>query len=152
MERFHSAPEHYLSCLHLALHHTIRERHNLDDGAATESSCWVPDSPESLCFARLFNVQPPVPLRALKANLYGKFIAIRGTVVRVSPVQPRVTHLAFRCVSCQDRQVVLLQSGRFAPPPKCQSGPCRSKQFEPLRSDPATRTVDRQMIRIQVRE
>lgn len=152
VDRFHSTPEHHLSCLHLALHQTIRERHRLDDNAepGPETCSWSPESPEPLCFVRLFNVQPAVPLRALKANLYGKFIAVRGTVVRVSPVQPRVTHLAFRCINCQDRQVVLLQAGRYAPPPKCASGPCRSKNFEPLRSDPATRTIDRQVIRIQV--
>ena len=35
----------------------------------------------------------------------GKFVAVRGTVVRVSSVKPLVTHMAFSCNTCKETQV-----------------------------------------------
>ena len=38
-------------------------------------------------------------------TILGKFVAIRGTVVRVSNVKPLVTNMAFSCNLCGEMQV-----------------------------------------------
>lgn len=88
---------------------------------------------------RIYNYDPVTPLKNLKASSYGKifisfafyefyqyiaefslviqnflflgkFVAIRGTVVRVSSVKPLVTHMAFKCNTCKEIQVICYKS------------------------------------------
>lgn len=69
---------------------------------------------------RVYNYEPLTPLRTLRANLYGKYVAIRGTVVRVSNIKPICTKLAFTCNSCGDTQSLHLPDGKFTTPTKVQ--------------------------------
>lgn len=73
----------------------------------------------SLSF-RLYNYEPLTPLKSLRANLYGKFVAVRGTVVRVSNIKPLCSKLAFACNSCGDTQSVTLPDGKYTIPTKVQ--------------------------------
>ncbi|KAI9340418.1 Minichromosome maintenance deficient 8 [Zopfochytrium polystomum] len=88
-------------------------------------------------------------LKELKANLMGRFIAVKGTVVRVSSIKPLVTVLAFSCSSCQTIQEVKQIDGKFKPPVRCTMTGCRGKNFAAERSSPQTVTSDWQRIRIQ---
>ena len=71
-----------------------------------------------LLFIRVYNYEPLTPLRTLRANLYGKYVAIRGTVVRVSNIRPICTKLAFTCNNCGDTQSLHLPDGKFTTPTK----------------------------------
>uniref|UniRef100_A0A673GDQ8 DNA helicase MCM8 n=1 Tax=Sinocyclocheilus rhinocerous TaxID=307959 RepID=A0A673GDQ8_9TELE len=69
-------------------------------------------------FSLVYNYEPLTPLKSLRANLYGKFVAIRGTVVRVSNIKPLCSKLAFVCNSCGDAQSVSLPDGKYTIPTK----------------------------------
>ncbi|KAG0321209.1 DNA replication licensing factor mcm8 [Dissophora globulifera] len=86
----------------------------------------------------------------LKANLIGKLVCIRGTVVRTSGVKPMATRMSFSCNSCQAVQTLDLPDARFLQPTKCSEVGCRGRQFTPQRGvDYDTETVDWQTIRLQ---
>ncbi|KAK2158883.1 hypothetical protein LSH36_162g05033 [Paralvinella palmiformis] len=111
-----------------------------------EEAC-VPTLPKLNC--RILNYGPVVPLRDLKANYYGKFVTIKGTVVRVSNIKPLCTKMTFICNSCNATQVGLLPDGKYIIPTKCASSKCRGRSFQPKRDDKLTETIDWQMIRLQ---
>ena len=67
---------------------------------------------------RIYNYEPLTPLKNLRANSYGKFVAIRGTVVRVGNIKPLCVQLAFSCSACGTEQGVPLPYGKFTSPTK----------------------------------
>ncbi|RMX34536.1 hypothetical protein pdam_00021143 [Pocillopora damicornis] len=85
--------------------------------------------------ARITNFEPAIPLKNLKSCYWGKFVAIHGTVIRVSNVKPLVKKMAFSCNLCSQTQ--------------CSSVDCRGKSFTPERSSPMTETIDWQTIKVQ---
>ena len=42
----------------------------------------------------------PFSVRELKANLVGKLVSVRGTVIRSSEVKPRVAVITYTCDTC----------------------------------------------------
>lgn len=66
----------------------------------------------------MYNYDPLTQLKNVRANCYGKYIALRGTVVRVSNIKPLCTKLAFVCGSCGDVQGVPLLDGKYTLPTK----------------------------------
>ncbi|OAJ36539.1 hypothetical protein BDEG_20702 [Batrachochytrium dendrobatidis JEL423] len=109
---------------------------------------------------RIMHYPLATPLKDLKASLmgksfflchaYGKFISVRGTVVRVSSIRPLTTQIAMRCTKCDNSQTQVLQDGKFGLPVKCETFRCRGKSFQADRSaDSSTHTIDWQRIRIQ---
>ncbi|XP_073250153.1 DNA helicase MCM8-like [Porites lutea] len=99
--------------------------------------------------ARITNFEPVTQLKSLKSNYFGKFVAIRGTAVRVSNVKPLVTNMAFSCNLCGEIQAISLTDGKYAVPTKCSSVDCRGRSFTPERSSPLTKTIDWQTVRVQ---
>jgi len=99
--------------------------------------------------ARITNFEPITPLKSLKSNYFGKFVAIHGTVIRVSNVKPLVKKMAFSCNLCSETQVIHLTDGKYSIPSKCSSVDCRGRSFTPERSSPMTETIDWQTVRVQ---
>lgn len=99
--------------------------------------------------ARITNFEPAIPLKNLKSCYWGKFVAIHGTVIRVSNVKPLVKKMAFSCNLCSQTQVVHLTDGKYSIPTQCSSVDCRGKSFTPERSSPMTATIDWQTIKVQ---
>lgn len=99
--------------------------------------------------ARITNFEPTIPLKNLKSCYWGKFVAIHGTVIRVSNVKPLVKKMAFSCNLCSQTQVVHLTDGKYSIPTQCSSVDCRGKSFTPERSSPMTETIDWQTIKVQ---
>lgn len=99
--------------------------------------------------ARITNFEPGIPLKNLKSCYWGKFVAIHGTVIRVSNVKPLVKKMAFSCNLCSQTQVVHLTDGKYSIPTQCSSVDCRGKSFTPERSSPMTETIDWQTIKVQ---
>ncbi|XP_033753343.1 DNA helicase MCM8-like [Pecten maximus] len=141
-------PENILSCLGIAAHQLVtnlRRREAAEDGTdQLDTSYGVP-----MIQARVTNFGSPIPLKNLKANYYGKFVSIKGTVVRVGNIKPLCTRLAFECNSCGTVQSVSLPDGKYILPTRCPAHECRSKTFVPRRSSDLTQTIDWQTIRVQ---
>ena len=96
---------------------------------------------------RIYGFKPLTPLRNLKSNLIGKFVAISGTVVRAGNIKPLVVQMSFKCVKCETITVCHFPDGKYKYPSKCSASGCRAKNFLPLHSTAVT--VDWQQIRVQ---
>ncbi len=77
--------------------------------------------------------------------MLGKFVAIRGTVVRVSNIKQSAIQMTFQCSKCECYSIVTLKDGKYKAPTKCSTPNCRSKIFSPDYSSAIT--VDLQEIR-----
>ncbi|XP_040602284.1 DNA helicase MCM8 isoform X2 [Mesocricetus auratus] len=146
-------PEKTLACMGLAIHQVLTkdlERHAAElqaqEGLSNDGETMV-NVPH--IFARVYNYEPLTHLKNVRANCYGKYISIRGTVVRVGNIKPLCTKMAFRCAACGEIQSIPLPDGKYNLPTKCPVSACRGKSFAPLRSSPLTVTVDWQLIKIQ---
>ncbi|ODN04355.1 DNA helicase MCM8 [Orchesella cincta] len=92
------------------------------------------------------------PLVAIKSGLLGKFVTIRGAVVRTGNIHPYCLRLAFRCKVCDDEFVIEQPEGKFTTPTVCKTEECkntRTNLFEPLQSSPKTIMIDAKRIRVQ---
>ena len=96
---------------------------------------------------RLLGYRPVTRLRRLKADRIGTFVAVRGTVLRVSGVRPLVKELDFECSKCGDRIVRSFVEGKYKPPTGCETQGCKSRTFKPLRGEAST--IDYQSITLQ---
>lgn len=103
--------------------------------------------PPARLVPRLQNVTPVVPLVELKSTLMGKFVAIRGNVVRVSAVRPLVVQMHFRCSRCGEPSVARFADGIYEPPASCGTARCTSRNFLPERG--TALTVDWQKLKLQ---
>ncbi|KAF0975071.1 hypothetical protein FDP41_005824 [Naegleria fowleri] len=97
--------------------------------------------------ARIQNHSVFKALKKLKSNSMGKFVAVKGTVVKVSNIRPIVTQMVFNCAKCGTKQKKHFRDGKFTLPTKCKSHSCKSRAFIPDRSTAVT--VDWQRIKIQ---
>ncbi|KAL9642654.1 hypothetical protein ABK040_009733 [Willaertia magna] len=97
---------------------------------------------------RIINHSISISLRKLKANSIGKFVSVKGTVVKVSTIKPVVTQMIFTCQKCGAKQKCYFKDGQYNPPSKCNGlNSCKSKSFIPERNSAIT--LDWQKIRIQ---
>ncbi|KAG5857422.1 hypothetical protein ANANG_G00019300 [Anguilla anguilla] len=146
-------PEKILDCLGLAIHQVLTkdlERHAAElQGQEGLPTGTLPIVSIPHISARVYNYEPLTALKTLRANLYGKYVALRGTVVRVSNIKPLCSRMAFDCNACGDVQSLPLTDGKFATPTKCLQAECHGRSFTPNRSSPFTLTVDWQSIKIQ---
>ncbi len=102
---------------------------------------------ENRLLPRIYNFTPLISMRRLRGNSVGKFVAVRGTVVRVSNIRQQVVSMPFACGKCGEKQSILFADFKYSPPVSCKTPRCRGKAFEPLRE--SAETVDWQKIRIQ---
>ncbi|XP_040836911.1 DNA helicase MCM8 isoform X2 [Ochotona curzoniae] len=147
------APERTLACMGLAIHQVLTkdlERH----AAELQAQEGLPQDRGTIVnvphvHARVYNYEPLTQLKNVRANCYGKYVALRGTVVRVSNIKPLCTKMAFRCASCGKVQSFPLPDGKYSLPTKCPVPGCRGRSFAALPSSPLTVTMDWQSIKIQ---
>uniref|UniRef100_A0A2K5QQZ3 DNA helicase MCM8 n=1 Tax=Cebus imitator TaxID=2715852 RepID=A0A2K5QQZ3_CEBIM len=147
------APEKTLAYMGLAIHQVLTkdlERHAAElqaqEGLSTDGETMV-NVPH--IHARVYNYEPLTQLKNVRANYYGKYVALRGTVVRVSNIKPLCTKMAFLCAACGEVQSLSLPDGKYSLPTKCPVPACRGRSFTAVRSSPLTVTVDWQSIKIQ---
>ncbi|XP_002747384.1 DNA helicase MCM8 isoform X1 [Callithrix jacchus] len=147
------APEKTLACMGLAIHQVLTkdlERHATElqaqEGLSSDGETMV-NVPH--IHARVYNYEPLTQLKNVRANYYGKYVALRGTVVRVSNIKPLCTKMAFLCAACGEVQSFSLPDGKYSLPTKCPVPACRGRSFTAVRISPLTVTVDWQSIKIQ---
>ncbi|XP_061478488.1 DNA helicase MCM8 isoform X2 [Rhineura floridana] len=142
-----------LDCMGLAIHQVLSK--DLEKHAAElqeQEGLSVDEEPiinVPYIHARVYNYDPLTQLRNIRANCYGKYIALRGTVVRVSNIKPICTKMAFICSACGNTQSFPLPDGKYTLPTKCPLPECHGRSFTADRSSPYTVTVDWQSIKIQ---
>lgn len=77
--------------------------------------------------------------------MIGKFIQVRGTVIRISNIQPVVLMMPFVCLTCGETIEIFMTDGKHTVPKKCKTQGCRGKMFDPIRSD--AQTLDLQYVK-----
>uniref|UniRef100_A0A1B6LNA8 DNA helicase MCM8 n=1 Tax=Graphocephala atropunctata TaxID=36148 RepID=A0A1B6LNA8_9HEMI len=137
-------PEHSLNCLGLSAHqYTLKE---LERDISEEERHSV-DLPAVR--VRLLNYEPVTCLKNLKANLYGKLVCVRGTIIRVGNMKLLCTWMGFQCVACGGVQTVRQPDGAFTQPTVCAGSTCRARNFTPLCGSTYTQTLNWQTVRLQ---
>ena len=79
----------------------------------------------------------------------GKFVSIRGVVVRVSNSQCLVIRLAYECSTCRHTFGVTCENGKHTEPERCPTPGCTRRVFVQQRSHPLTTIIDWQTIRLE---
>ncbi|VUZ98166.1 DNA helicase MCM8, putative [Plasmodium vivax] len=69
----------------------------------------------------------------LKSEKVNQLICLRGSVLRVSPIQLLITKLDFICEKCKGIIQVEFTDGKFDTPKKCPNPNCDSRNFHPIR-------------------
>lgn len=141
-ELLRTAPDDALSCIGLAASRAAEE---LCERSMQGSI--IPVTREHRLWPRIFGHRPLTPLKSLKGNSVGRFISIRGTVVRVSNIRQQVTAMEFECAKCGATTRRTFVDYRYSAPTSCDGGECKSRLLLP-RLDSAE-TVDWQKIRVQ---
>ncbi|ESO83521.1 hypothetical protein LOTGIDRAFT_207337 [Lottia gigantea] len=160
-----NSPEKIIACLGLAIHQvyteylilcycTLLDKIFFPIIEHDEAMSDVPASQQTqysvpIIHARVHNIGALTPLKLVKANCYGKFICIKGTVVRVSNIKPLCTNMGFECITCGTLQCLALPDGKYITPTRCISNLCRGRIFIPQVSSSFTETIDWQTIRVQ---
>ena len=134
-----NAPERYLGLAHVAVHFLVAGR--LKHGVR-------------VC-VRLRGVPLSKLAGQLRAHDVSSVISVRGTVVRLSAVQPLASQVAFRCAKCGDLQASPTIDGVCTAPAQCPRGKCRGAKrfgasFLPDPLHPLTQTVNYQRLKLQV--
>ncbi|CAF0865720.1 unnamed protein product [Adineta ricciae] len=135
----------------LAMHQCMTDEQEEKDRLAA-SECHHPTVPLvdlPIIHARLVNFTPQIQLKEVKAQAYGKFVSIRGVVVRVSNSQCLVIRLAYECSTCRHTFGVTCENGKHTEPERCPTPGCTSRVFVQQRSHPLTTIIDWQTIRLQ---
>ncbi|ORX99253.1 MCM-domain-containing protein, partial [Basidiobolus meristosporus CBS 931.73] len=148
-EAFKVEPNIVLGCLGIAISEAIIEksRQTIHDGLIKDLEDYAS---RTKIIVRISQFEPLTHLKDLKANLIGRLICIRGTVVRTSSIKPIVTQMSFTCVTCSQIQTMHFPDGKYVHPTGCLTYGCKGRVFEPQRGvEGDTRTVDWQRIRIQ---
>ncbi len=78
-------------------------------------------------------------------KLKGKFVSVKGTIIRVGSIKPLVVQMDFECSRCAATITCHFVDGKYTAPVSCTTPQCRSKTFEPNRATAVT--VDWQKIR-----
>lgn len=107
-----------------------------DDSCVGRLTVRVIDYPETYMFSDL------------RSCLLGRFVQVKGTVVRVNPVSSPPAVLTFRCLRCT--QIIVQPqppNSHYTPPKKCPTHQCPSKQFSLERTSPETILRNRQSIK-----
>ncbi|BHF61170.1 DNA replication licensing factor mcm8 [Sparganum proliferum] len=145
-----------LQSLGLAVHTVASRQIDMDSAPGKEFlHPWLRVHHSQLGFVavRLLGHFPTLPMRSLRANHLGRLVSIRGTVARLGPIKPLCIRLAFRCLVCENEQVLVLgEDGCFIQPTKCPEKGCRSKSFVPLFESASTRVVDTRSMILQESE
>eukprot|EP00171_Calliarthron_tuberculosum_P015051 IDg15051t1 len=139
-----TSPDEVLSKLTLAAARAVEALAHGDDGANYPR---LPVARENRLLPRIFNLTPLTPMRSMRAASVGTFVAVRGTIVRVSNIRQQVVSMRFECSKCATEQLVPFPDFKYTVPTACPTSRCRGRAFEPLRD--SAETIDWQKIRIQ---
>lgn len=147
LDKLAKMPHMILSLLHLVVHQALLAHPAMPVAGASDVECWRKRMLAARVHARFLGFDPVMPMRDLKSHNIGRFVSLRGNVVRVSNMRPLVATLEFECARCRRRETVHVQDGKYVARTICSAESCRSKALGLSRS--SARMVDWQKIRLQ---
>eukprot|EP00124_Ichthyophonus_hoferi_P000539 Ihof_evm17s20 gene=Ihof_evmTU17s20 len=106
---------------------------------------WCDGEPNFLT-TRPFNLQDETTMRNLNPDDVDKLVAIRGMVIRCTPVVPDMHMAFFRCIMCKFTTETALNSGRIAEPESCTN--CNSKNTMEIIHNRSS-FLDKQVVKLQ---
>jgi hypothetical protein len=101
----------------------------------------------SQVIVRIVHIEPVLPMADVKTGLVGKFIAVKGHVVKARPRKLRVATSDFTCQKCAAIVSYAFDKGIFSIPTKCSNNDCRSRSFTMIR--PTAQYANVQELRLQ---
>lgn len=137
-----ATPEEALPCIGLAASRAAEELMELSNEGMS-----LPVLQQHRLWPRVYKFGPLSSMRSLRGNSVGKFVAVQGTVVRVSNIRQQVMSMHFECSKCGDSFCRQFPDYKYTPPTSCPTDSCRSRTFLPRRD--TAETVDWQKIRVQ---
>lgn len=142
-------PQAALHIFSIAISHLLLLRACDGDEEAMQSYPIRPEKDRIL--VRLLHYSPVVPMKELKTHLLGKFVAMQGTVARLSSFKLEAMEMHFRCATCQATQTIVVVENTYATPTSCDNEDCRSRTFLPLKGHKRTKTRNWQRLKLQER-
>jgi len=94
---------------------------------------------------RFSNIRNHVPLRKLRSEYIGKFIAVDGIVRKTDEIQPRIMTAVFECRSCMRIHEVEQKSNIIHEPAVCSE--CGGRSFKLLQEE--SQYMDTQTVKLQ---
>ena len=138
---------------------TTTDASNIDEPGAVDPALLRAYCQTTQVIVRFLYVQPILPMNDVRTGLVGKFLSLRGHVIKVRPQRLAVATAEFACRHCSSQQThsfysnsssssnATTEPGQYSVPSKCSSPTCKSKSFLLLRS--TARYMDGQEIRLQ---
>lgn len=114
--------------------------------AATKSIVNIdPQRKNAKLNVRFKNVRNNIPLRFLRSEFIGKFIAVDGIVRKTDEIHPRIMSAVFECRSCMRMHEVEQKSNIIHEPAVCQE--CGGRSFKLVQDE--SRYMDTQTVKLQ---
>ncbi len=119
---------------------------DVEDGAPKLTLC---DEVMSRTYrSRPFGLDSTVNMRELNPSDVDKIIAIKGLVIRTTPIIPDMKDAFFRCQVCNHTIKVELERGKIAEPTSCPRGVCKTQNSMQIVHNRCG-FIDKQIIKIQ---
>ena len=99
-------------------------------------------------YVRPFGLEKSTNLRDLNPSDMDRLIAVKGLVIRTTPVIPDMQDAFFKCNVCNHSTVVSLDRGRIKEPTECPRPHCQSKNSMQIVHNRCT-FQDKQVIKLQ---
>lgn len=134
-------PEQLVPILDLCVNEVHEERH-------PEQAAAIAERRRASLSARVYNLarENRHAMRSIDPHLITEMVAVRGMVIRASPVIPDIQKAMYRCSKCAMLVEAEIEYGRIAEPRSCNS--CRSRDSYLLLHSRSI-FADRQIMRLQ---
>jgi len=121
----------------------------LNDSAASSHKTMLDQFVDNSQFVvRFVRVEPQIQMMDIKTGVVGKFLAVKGHVVKARPKRLSVATADFGCQKCAGTVTHSFIDGKYSIPTRCTAREdCRSRSFTLIR--PTTRYVNVQDLRLQ---
>ena len=83
----------------------------------------------------LYNLLPETKFEDIRSNTIGRFVSLRGYIIRLSLPQPYIICGVFQCNKCSFKNHHYFIEGIYSLPKTCATSKCYSKSFEFIRSE-----------------
>ncbi|XP_063716057.1 DNA replication licensing factor mcm7-like [Symsagittifera roscoffensis] len=117
--------------LDVFIDHRLRHEAKVEAGQAQAKDPRKVFPPELLrrydMFFKAPSAQKPMPIREVKANTIGKFVTVKGVVLRSTEVKPRLAVATYTCDKCGAEAFQPVMSQSFMPLIFCPSSECKSQ-------------------------
>lgn len=109
-------PQEAIPCLGIAVYEALF----VDRTGRADTGTLLP-MPDRRVGVRFANYEPVTPMKYLKSQCIGKFVSVKGTVIRVSTIKPVLVEMKFLCNKCGFETLQRMTEGKFEAPAQCES-------------------------------